>query len=170
MPAAGVFGNHKTLLPAGAQRMTTDIYYDGDCPFCRRYVDLLRLREAAGEVRLISLRDAPEACRRFEAQGIVLDQGMVVEQGGQLFHGSEAVHRLALMTSPVGLFNRLSAAIFSRQWLAVLLYPLMRAVRNATLLMMGRRPLAPRDKNELALLQVAGRFFGLFSVLHVIIY
>ncbi|MBS9405243.1 DUF393 domain-containing protein [Halomonas sp. TRM85114] len=150
--------------------MTTNIYYDGDCPFCRRYVDLLRLREAAGEVRLISLREAPEAYRRFEAKGLDLDQGMVVEQSGRLYHGREAIHRLALMTTRVGLFNRITAAILSRHWLATLLYPLMRAVRNATLLIMGRQPLKQRNEDELALLQVAGRFFGLFSILHVIIY
>ncbi|MGJ7457360.1 thiol-disulfide oxidoreductase DCC family protein [Halomonas sp. MA07-2] len=118
--------------------MTTTIYYDGDCPFCRRYVDLLRLREVAGEVRLVSLREAPEACRRFRALGIDLDEGMVVEQGGRLYHGSDAVHYLALMTTPVGGFNRLSSAILSRRWLARGLYPGMRAVRNATLRLMGR--------------------------------
>lgn len=150
--------------------MNTEIYYDGDCPFCRRYVDLLRLREAAGEVRLISLRDAPEACRRFQARGIDLDQGMVVEQGGRLYHGSDAVHRLALMTTPIGVFNRVTALLFSLPWLAAMLYPLMRGVRNATLLLMGRQPLTPRNEGELALLQLAGRFFGLFSMLHVIIY
>ncbi len=32
------------------------ILYDGQCPFCRRYTDLLRLRQSVGEVRLVDLR------------------------------------------------------------------------------------------------------------------
>ncbi|MBZ0332389.1 DUF393 domain-containing protein [Halomonas sp. ANAO-440] len=150
--------------------MTTNIYYDGGCPFCRRYVALLRLRDAAGEVRLISLREAPEACRRFQAQGIDLDQGMVVERNGRLYHGSEAIHRLALMTTPVGFFNRVSARLLSIPWLALLLYPLMRAVRNATLLMMGRQPIRNTVEGEQAIFQIVSRWFGLFAILHVFIY
>jgi predicted DCC family thiol-disulfide oxidoreductase YuxK len=151
--------------------MNTDIYYDGDCPFCRHYVSLLRLRNAAsGDVRLISLREAPEACRRFQSLGIDPDQGMVVEQNGRLYHGSEAVHRLALMTTPSGLFNRISAAVFSIPFLAALLYPLMRLVRNSVLLLMGRTPLRQADLGEQALFQIFSRFFGLFAVLHVLIY
>ena len=33
------------------------IVYDGDCPFCSRYVKLVRLREALGSVDLVNARD-----------------------------------------------------------------------------------------------------------------
>ncbi len=35
--------------------MSLLIYYDGQCPFCNRYVQLLRLKESAGDVRLIGI-------------------------------------------------------------------------------------------------------------------
>lgn len=150
--------------------MNTHIYYDGECPFCRHYVELLRLREVAGEVRLTSLREAPEACRRFQALGIDLDQGMVVEQNGRLYHGSEAVHRLALMTTPSGIVNRISAAVLSVPTLSMLLYPMMRAIRNAVLLLLGRSPFRQTDEEERALFQIFSRWFGLFAILHVYIH
>ena len=38
------------------------LLYDGECPFCTRYVHYTRLKDAAGAVRLIDAREAgPEA-------------------------------------------------------------------------------------------------------------
>ena len=37
--------------------LPTTIVYDGDCPFCSRYVALVRLREAVGQVVLANARD-----------------------------------------------------------------------------------------------------------------
>src|SRR5690606_25765599 len=33
------------------------IVYDGDCPFCTSYIRLLRIRDAAGPVRLVNARE-----------------------------------------------------------------------------------------------------------------
>ena len=43
-------GNHD-------QRGDAWLVYDGDCPFCSRYVKYLRLRRAAGPVRLVNARE-----------------------------------------------------------------------------------------------------------------
>lgn len=152
------------------RKVKTKIYYDGDCPFCHQYVRLTRLRKVAGDVSLISLRDDPEKRLKFEGMGIDVDEGMVVEQGGELLHGSEAIHRLALMTTPNGVFNKTISFVFSKRWLAIMLYPLMRALRNLALMLLGKQSFRKSDAGENALLQIFGRFFGLFSVLHVIIY
>ena len=39
------------------QRGDAWLVYDGDCPFCSRYVQYLRLRQAAGPVRLVNARE-----------------------------------------------------------------------------------------------------------------
>ena len=33
-----------------------EIFYDGQCPFCRRYVRLLELRSEIGDIALIDAR------------------------------------------------------------------------------------------------------------------
>ena len=35
------------------------IIYDGECPFCSRYVKLMRLEETIGDIRLIDARKNP---------------------------------------------------------------------------------------------------------------
>ena len=66
---------------------TVDVYYDGECPFCTRYVRMLRLKEAVGHLRLIDLRENSEIRSELLGQGFDLDQGMVVEIGGRRYGG-----------------------------------------------------------------------------------
>ncbi len=146
------------------------IHYDGDCPFCARYVGLVRLRAAAGPVSLVNLRDAPAALARFKAQGLNPDDGMIVETAGRLYHGADAMNAISLMSSRSGILNRIAAAIFSNALLARLLYPWLRAGRNAALFFMGRSGFGTSSPGEAALYAMFARMLGLFTVLDFMIY
>lgn len=146
------------------------IHYDGECPFCARYVALVRLREAVGPVRLADLREDPEARARFEAMGLDPDDGMIVETGGKVYHGAEAINVISMMSSRSGGLNRLAATVLGVPLLARLLYPLLRAGRNAALFFLGRRGFGVADADETAFLDLFARFLGLFTVLDVFIY
>ena len=115
------------------------IVYDGDCPFCSRYVAMVRLREAAGPVELIDARSDHPAARRVTQAGFDLDEGMALIDGDTIHFGDEVVHRLALMSTGSGAFNKLNPRIFRSPRVARMLYPVMKAGRNATLTLMGRR-------------------------------
>jgi predicted DCC family thiol-disulfide oxidoreductase YuxK len=114
------------------------IVYDGDCPFCSRYVQLIRLRESLGPVRLVNARDGgPEVAEVREA-GLDLNDGMVLKLDGRLYHGDECMHMLALLSTASGVFNRINAAVFSSPRAARMLYPVLRTGRNAALRLLGR--------------------------------
>ena len=53
------------------------IVYDGQCPFCSRYVALLRLRDSLGEVRLINARDGGPVVEELQRAGVDLDEGEI---------------------------------------------------------------------------------------------
>lgn len=114
------------------------IIYDGDCPFCASYVALTRLRAAAGKVELIDARSGHPAVAEATAAGLDLDEGMAMRSGGRWLHGDEVVHALALMTTGSGPFNAAMAALFRSPRRAKLLYPWLRAGRNAALALLGR--------------------------------
>lgn len=117
------------------------IVYDGDCPFCSRYVRMVRLRAAAGPVELVDARQEHPAVERVKRLGYDLNKGMALLDGEDVHFGDDCVHRIALMSTSSGVFNRLNVAIFRHPRLAKRLYPVLRAGRSATLRLMGRKPI-----------------------------
>ena len=114
------------------------VVYDGDCPLCSSYVSMTRLTKAVGRPTLVNARERPELVRALAESGVSLDAGMVVYYQGRLYVGSEAVHLLALLTTPVDLANRIAAAVLGQPSLARALYPLLRAGRNLLLKLKNR--------------------------------
>lgn len=105
------------------------IVYDGQCPFCSRYVQLLRLRERF-DVSLLDARREPERASRY---GLDLNEGMIVDLDGTVHHGAAAVSLLSKLSRRPG--------PLSRPAMARLLYPAMRLGRQLTLRILGRKPL-----------------------------
>lgn len=120
------------------------IYYDGDCPFCSRYVRKLRLDVAAGPVTLVDMRRDDDARDAFVRMGLDPDRGMVVDYGGRSYAGAEAMTLLAALTTPSGVFNRVSAWAFRTPRRARLTYPVLRAGRRLALWLLRRPPLTGR--------------------------
>ena len=114
------------------------LVYDGDCPFCSAYVQYVRFRDAVGTVHLIDGRDGGAVVEEIHAAGLDLDEGMVLKAGDRLYHGADCINVLALMSSGSGLFNKLNAWIFKSPIRSRILYPVLRAGRNAVLALLGR--------------------------------
>ena len=105
------------------------IVYDGDCPFCSNYVQLLRLRKHFD----VDLIDAREDTATANAYGLDLNEGMIADLDGAVHHGSDAVWILSQLSERPGLFSNRAVARFA--------YPFMRTGRNLTLRMLGRQPI-----------------------------
>lgn len=122
------------------------IVYDGDCIFCQNYVRLVRLRETVGPVELIDARSGDPRVAAYSKSGYDLDEGMIFDWRGRVYHGSEAVHVLGGLSSETGWFNRLNRVIFSNRTASTLLYPLLRAGRRATLFLRGKTLIGARTR------------------------
>lgn len=125
-----------TLTEIEAGQFPT-IIYDGDCPFCRSYVRLLRLRDSIGQVELLNAREHPKLVDELFDKGLKLDEGMVLILDRQYYYGSDCIHRLALLSTGSSLFNRFNRLIFRSPRLARAIYPILRAGRNLTLTLLG---------------------------------
>jgi predicted DCC family thiol-disulfide oxidoreductase YuxK len=119
----------------------TWIVYDGQCPFCSRYVQLVRLRETLGQVKLVDARKGGPQVEEVRRAGLDLDEGMVLKLDGRLYHGAECIHMLALLSTGSSWFNRINAAMFRSRAASRLLYPVLRTGRNAVLRVLGRSKL-----------------------------
>ena len=66
-------------------------------------------------------------------RGLDIDQGMVVKADGFLYYGADAIHAVARMSSPGGLFGGMNRWFFASKRRSRLLYPVFRSARNLLL-------------------------------------
>ena len=107
--------------------------YDKQCPVCDAYCRMVRIGESAGTLRLVNARDASAIVDEITANGLDIDEGMVLKVGNTLYYGADAIHVLSLMSSRLGVFNRLTYRMFRSKSLSGILYPLFRFLRNLLL-------------------------------------
>ncbi len=121
------------------------LIYDGECPFCSRYVQMLRLRDSIDlqllDARLLEKGGDATVLHEVIAAGFDLNEGMVLKLGEAFYHGDHCIHVLALLSSSAGWTNRCFAAIFRSRTAARVLYPVLRFFRNLTLRCLGRNKL-----------------------------
>ncbi len=119
----------------------TTVIYDGDCPFCKTYVKFMRFREAVGGVSLLDARSQPELVRALKYKGYDLNNGMVFIMNQKVHYGDDAVLAMSLLSTSVGVFNRINGFIFSKPILAKILYPVLVLGRKIVLKLLRKTTL-----------------------------
>ena len=114
------------------------LVYDKQCPACDYYCSLARIRETVGNLVLVDAREDSPVMREITEAGLDIDEGMVLKVGDQLYYGADAIHRLSLMSTRAGVFNRLSYWCFRSERFSRVLYPLLKACRNLLLKILRR--------------------------------
>ncbi len=122
---------------------TDFLLYDGECPFCSAYVKMTRLKDAGVKLQLLNAREHTDLVEKFAAQGFEIDSGMVMQLGGATYFGADVMHAVTALTTPASFFNRLNKVLFSNRSFARFVYPGLRAARNLTLRLMGRKLIRP---------------------------
>lgn len=117
------------------------VIYDGECPFCRSYVSLMKLRNAVGSVSLIDAREKSSATRELTHRGYDLNQGMAVIYGETIYFGKDAVVLISSLINQSGVTSKLIAVLLREPRRAALFYPMMKMGRRITLNLLGKPPL-----------------------------
>jgi predicted DCC family thiol-disulfide oxidoreductase YuxK len=113
--------------------------YDGECPVCSIAAQALRIRAAAGPLRLVDARREKNhpVLLEINALGYDLDDSMILKYGGRFYRAGDALALMALLGSGQGWFNRMNALLFRSKTVAAVLYPVMRAARNLLIRLKG---------------------------------
>lgn len=115
------------------------LIYDGDCPVCRSVAHAIAIREKYGALNLVDARRAPDhlVCQRARAEGLDLDEGMVIFADGGVYHGAAAVSFLATFGEPTSLLTRVGKLLNYSTGISTLTYAMLRAFRNILLRLRG---------------------------------
>lgn len=124
---------------------TLTLIYDGDCPVCRNYTRYLSIKRAAGSFELLNARDNPPILEEINALNLDMDEGFVLKVGDRFYHGADAIHTLALLSTRTGFFNRMNFLVFKSKTLSRFLYPVLKTGRALLLAMLGKTKLNNLD-------------------------
>ena len=114
------------------------LVYDRECPACNAYCQVVKIRESVGNLRIVDARENSEVLHEITAEGLDIDQGVVLKMGDQLYYGSDAIHTLALIGSRSGILNRINYWVFRSKIMSSILYPFLRFLRNLLLKILGK--------------------------------
>ena len=119
------------------------LVYDKECVACKYYCQIIQIREDLGDLKLVDAREKSDILDEVTQLGLDMDRGIVLRMKDKIFHGAEAIHALALISSRSNLFNRTNYWIFKSKTRAALLFPVMMSCRNLLLKLSGK----PRISN-----------------------
>jgi predicted DCC family thiol-disulfide oxidoreductase YuxK len=116
------------------------LLYDGECPACRSYVALARLRQHFPGIRVLDARAEPERVAALRRRGFEINDGMVLYLDGVIHFGPEATRMIGVMERPVAaLAPRLALAFIGTAPWSRRLYSLLNAARQVLLRLLGRK-------------------------------
>ncbi len=118
------------------------ILYDGECPFCRNFVAMYRIRETAGNVELINVRDHMAWVQDLRKRGLEINDGMVAIWDGRYYYGPDSVALLTMLSANGGLFAWMNRKMFGNPQTAAKVYPYLVKGRKLALLLLGRKLIA----------------------------
>ncbi len=111
---------------------TITFIYDGECPLCTNAAMALRIKKDYGMLKLINARDAKDdtLIKEIKTRGLDLDEGMVIYDDQNFYHGAEALQFMARYGEPSNIFTAICKALFWSNAISTLTYPWMRGTRN----------------------------------------
>lgn len=112
--------------------------YDGECPLCKSAAQALRIKQQYGRLHLVDARydSSHPLVSVINQHQFNLDEGMVIYDGSQFYHGADALCFMARFGGN-GVFNRLNRLLFKSTRIARLCYPTLRSVRNLLIALRG---------------------------------
>lgn len=119
------------------------VIYDGECPFCSSYVNLMALRNQVSEIELVNARSDDPRVVDVQKKGYDLNEGMIVIYNAQIYYGSEALALISKLNTKTDTIPRLLAKTLGNSTRARILYPALKIGRAITLKVLGRSAIRP---------------------------
>tara|TARA_B100000579_G_scaffold437842_1_gene469382 strand:- start:1290 stop:1691 length:402 start_codon:yes stop_codon:yes gene_type:complete len=70
----------------------TVFIYDGECPFCNHFAQLLELKSSLPSFEILNGRENLGQLTELYKKGYDLNNGAILISNGEIKHGSEAIH------------------------------------------------------------------------------
>lgn len=137
-PDASPHGSSKTSDAAPCVPQSY-LLYDGECPICTRYIAWSALRRIRPDLMVIDARQAPEQVAALRAEGIEINDSMVLQLGALRLSGAQAFAAINQLNHQRPGFTGALLGWLGRPAVAQRLYPLLALGRRLLLALLGRQ-------------------------------
>ena len=120
--------------------MNTDLtfIYDGECPFCNHFAELLELKSKINNISILDGRKNKKLISSLLKKGYDIDKGAILLKGDNILHGSEAINIICKqINNPSGNLLKLLSKIFKSSKTTNLLFPFLVRARRFALIAKG---------------------------------
>ena len=112
--------------------------YDGECPFCNHFAELLELKSKINKISILDGRKNPKIIKSLLDKGYDIDRGAILLKDNDIFHGAEAINKICnQINNPSGKLLKLLSSIFKSDKRTNLLFPFLVRARRLALIAKG---------------------------------
>ena len=112
--------------------------YDGQCPFCNHFAELLELKSKIKNISVIDARKNYNLTKSLLKKGYDIDKGAILLKGNDIFHGSEAINTICnQINNPSGRLLKTLSNIFKSNKRSKILFPFLLRARRLALISKG---------------------------------
>ncbi len=122
--------------------------YDGECPFCNHFAQLLEIKSCLPDLEILDGRKNLPLLSQLYRQGYDLNKGAILIRNKNIMHGGEAINWICTeIKEPSGSLIELLRIIFISNKRTNLFFPLLLWGRRLSLTLKGK-PWQPVSKNN----------------------
>ena len=112
--------------------------YDGECPFCNHFAELLELRSGLPGLAIKNARKNLPEMKVLLDKGYDIDHGAILLKGEEVLHGANAIYWIcSQIKKPSNKLLGLIVIAFSSNLLTHLFFPLLILSRRILLIIKG---------------------------------
>ena len=112
--------------------------YDGECPFCNKFAELIELQSGLSNISILNGRDNISIIRDLLKKGFDLNDGAILLKGDEVMHGAKAINFIcSKISNPSDALLKIISDTFRSNKRTDLIFPLLLIARRISLKLKG---------------------------------
>ena len=112
--------------------------YDGECPFCNHFAELLEIKSKITNIKIVDGRKNLTLIKTLFDKGYDLDKGAILLKDEDIFHGAHAINTICKqINNPSSSLLLLLSRVFKSNNRTNLIFPLLVRARRFALVSKG---------------------------------
>ena len=112
--------------------------YDGECPFCNHFAELIEIKSKITNLKIIDGRKNLTLINSLLEKGYDLDKGAILIKDEDILHGAEAINTICKqINNPSSSLLLLISRIFKSNKRTIVLFPFLVRARRLALISKG---------------------------------